>query len=275
MTKVSIVIPFFNASNTILSTLNSVKEQTYNKFECILIDDGSTDSSNLLVKKYISTDKRFKLFEQSNQGVVSARNFGIKKSKYRYIAFLDADDIWDIDFLKESINFREKQNKQIAITHASYIRFKIIKNKIYSFLVEPPLVINYRNILKKNFMPLLTVLIDRNAIKELYFEDQRPEDYRLWIKLIYIKKFESISIKKTLGFYRISENQRSKNKFNNLKRIHKVFSELPNSNFFIKNFNTLNWILFNSLQRIFPIKNKSKGKIEFLKLLLFKTKQEK
>ena len=272
MEKVSIIIPFFNAANTILSTLNSVEEQTYKFFECILIDDGSTDSSNLIVRKYISKDKRFKLLKQSNQGVVSARNLGIKKSKNRYIAFLDADDIWDLDFLKESINFREKQNKQIAITHASYFRFKIKKNKINSSLVEPPLVINYRNILKKNFMPLLTVLIDRNAVKELYFDNQRPEDYRLWIKLIYINKFESISIKKALGFYRISENQRSKNKFNNFKRIYKIFSELPNSNFFINNFNTLNWIIHNSLQRIFSKKNKSNKKIEFLSSVLFKEK---
>ena len=55
MTKVSIIIPFFNASKTILSTLKSVKGQTFGDFECILIDDGSTDSSYLIVKKYIST----------------------------------------------------------------------------------------------------------------------------------------------------------------------------------------------------------------------------
>ncbi len=121
-------------------------------------------------------------------------------------------------------------------------------------------------------MPLLTVLIDRNLIKELYFENQRPEDYRLWIKLIYINKFESISLNKALGFYRISENQRSKNKFNSLKRIFKLFGDLPNTNFLKKIFNTLNWIINNSLQRIFSKKNKNKEKLEFLSYVLFNYK---
>lgn len=272
MTNVSIIIPFYNASNTILSTLSSVKRQTYNQFECILIDDGSTDNSNNIVREYISNDKRFKLFKQLKKGVVSARNFGIKKSSFRFIAFLDADDIWDLDFLMESLNFRKKQDKPIAITHAAYFRFKIKNNKIKSFLVNPPLVINCRNILKKNFMPLLTVLIDRNLIKDLYFENQRPEDYRLWIKLIYINKFESISLNKALGFYRISENQRSKNKFNSLKRIFRLFGDLPNTNFLKKIFNTLNWIINNSLQRIFSKKNKNKEKLEFLSFVLFNYK---
>lgn len=268
MTKVSIIIPFFNASKTILSTLKSVKGQTFGDFECILIDDGSTDSSYLIVKKYISADKRFKVFKQSKKGVVSARNLGIKKSNNRFIAFLDADDIWDLDFLRESINIRKKNNRPIAITHASYFRFKVKRNKINSYLVEPPLVINSRNILKKNFIPLLTVLIDRNLIKELYFDNQRPEDYRLWIKLIYINKFQSISIKKALGFYRISKNQRSKNKFQSLKRIYKVFSELPNTNFFNKYLNTFNWIIHNSIQRIFSKNYKDKEKLEFLYSIL-------
>ena len=274
MNKVSIIIPFFNASSTILCTLDSVRRQTCTQFECILIDDGSTDNSNKIVRKYISKDKRFKLFKQTNQGVVSARNLGIKKSTCQYIAFLDADDIWYSDFLKESLNFRKEQNKPIAITHAPYFRFKVNGNekKIKSFLIKPPLVIDYRNILKKNFMPLLTVLIDRNLIKELYFDNQRPEDYRLWIKLIYINKFESISIKKAVGFYRISENQRSKNKFDSLKRIYKVFSDLPNTNFFRKNINTLNWILNNSLQRILSKRDKNKEKLEFLFSVLFNYK---
>tara|TARA_B100000131_G_C18039605_1_gene581887 strand:- start:254 stop:1072 length:819 start_codon:yes stop_codon:yes gene_type:complete len=269
MKTVSIIIPFFNASNTILSTLSSVKRQTYSQFECILIDDGSTDDSIHIVREYVSNDKRFKLFKQDKQGVVAARNFGIKQSSYQYIAFLDADDIWDLNFLMESLNFRKAYDKPIAITHAAYFRFRIKDKKINSFLVTPPSVINHRNILKKNFIPLLTVLIDRSLIKELYFENQRPEDYRLWIKLIYINKFESFSLNKALGFYRISENQRSKNKFSNLKRIFKVFSELPNTNFFKKYLNTFNWIIYNSLQRIFSKKNKNKEKLEFLSSILF------
>ena len=105
MSKVSVIVPFFNASKTIKSTLDSISKQTYNQFECILIDDDSSDDSNLIAQQYVSTDKRFKLFQQTKKGVVSARNLGIKQSIGRYIAFLDADDIWDPNFLQESSGF--------------------------------------------------------------------------------------------------------------------------------------------------------------------------
>ena len=268
--EVSIIIPFYNASETIKNTLDSVLKQSHRKFECILIDDSSTDNSSTIVKKYISIDKRFKLIKQAKRGVVSARNLGIEKSIGRYITFLDADDIWHQDFLKESLNIRNK--KEIALTHAPYFRFKVYKNKIKTFLIKPPQIINKKNILRKNFMPLLTVLIDRNIVKELYFEDKRPEDYRLWIKLIYMKKLESISVGKALGFYRISEKQRSNNKFMNLIRMYKFFSDLPNSNFLRKNLNTLNWITYNLIQRVTSIRSKDKQKLHFLESLIFHSK---
>ena len=255
-----------NKDVTILDTLNSLPHTDNTEFRCDLHPKWSFSG------KYISDDKRFKLFKQTNHGVVAARNFGIRKSVNRYITFLDADDIWDQDFLMASLNFRKEHGKPLAITHAAYFRFKVKDNKINSSLVKPPLIINHKNILKKNFMPLLTVLIDRDLINGFYFENQRPEDYRLWIQLIYIKKFESISIKKALGFYRISNNQRSKNKFKNLIRIFKFFSELPNTNFFEKIFHTLNWILHNSLQRIFSKKIKNEEKLEYLSSILIKYK---
>ena len=270
MSKISIIVPFFNASTTIKSTLDSIAKQTYKKFECILIDDSSNDNSSLIVRSYISKDKRFKLFKQNKEGVVAARNLGINKSKGRYLAFLDADDIWDKDFLKESLDIRKKSNHPIAITHAPYFRFKVIGKKVNSFFIKPPLIINYKNILKKNYIPLLTVLIDRKVIKEFYFEKQRPEDYRLWIKLIYINKYESISLEKALGYYRISDNQRSNNKFRTLMRVYKVFGDLPNNNFFNQNINTLNWIFINSIQRIFSKKNTNQEKLKFLESLIIK-----
>lgn len=270
MVNISIIVPFFNASNTICATLNSIRKQTYEDYECLLINDESYDDSLSIVKKYITADKRFKLLSQEKKGVVSARNLGIKNSSGRYIAFLDADDIWHYDFLEESINIRKESIKPIAITHASYFRFKVVKNKIQSTLVEPPALINNKNILKKNYMPLLTVLIDRQIIKELNFENQRPEDYRLWIDLIYIKKFESISIKKELGFYRVSEKQRSKNKIYSIFRIYRLFCELPDSNIYSQNINTLNWIIYNSFQRIFLNRTENKEKLLFLKSLIIK-----
>jgi len=270
MNFVSIVVPFFNASKTIKFTLESISNQVFSQFECILIDDGSTDDSISIVSSFISRDKRFKLFKQSNNGVVSARNLGIKKSKGRFIAFLDADDIWHPNFLQESLLIRKKSDQPIPITHCSYFRFRKYDKKIIYSLIHPPKIINKKNILKKNFMPLLTILIDREIITNLFFEEIRPEDYKLWINLIYLKNYRSISLGKELAFYRISENQRSKNKFISLIRIYNIFSKLPNNNLIRNIYYSLRWIFYNSMQRLTFKRNIKKEQYHFLNSLFMK-----
>ena len=93
--KVSIVIPLYNKEAWILETLRSVAIQTYPHWECIIVDDGSTDSSKSLVKGFIETHQGdWKLIEQENAGQAVARNRGISESRGKYVAFLDADDLW-------------------------------------------------------------------------------------------------------------------------------------------------------------------------------------
>ena len=268
MSLISIVVPFFNSSKTIEISLKSIKEQYFEDFECLLIDDGSFDNSVSIVKKFINNDKRFKLLQNPKKGVVSARNFGIKRSKGRYLTFLDSDDVWHPYFLKESIAIRKKFNKDIPITHSQYYRFKLTERKLKYFLVKPPKTVNHKNILKKNFLPLLTIFIDREITREIYFDDTRPEDYKLWIDLIYIKRNESISLEKPLAYYRVSETQRSKNKYMSLRRIHKLYGQLPNANYINQNTNTANWFLHNSLQRIIKIGQNDSNNIDYLKSLI-------
>ena len=110
MVCVSVIVPFFNASNTIKATLKSIIKQSFKDFECILINDASNDESLKLVNKFVSTDKRFKVFNQKKKGVVSARNLGIKYSKGRFITFLDADDLWKKDKIKYQLNYMIRYN---------------------------------------------------------------------------------------------------------------------------------------------------------------------
>tara|TARA_B100000886_G_scaffold61829_1_gene38293 strand:- start:3983 stop:4810 length:828 start_codon:yes stop_codon:yes gene_type:complete len=268
MALISIVVPFFNSSETIGISLRSIKKQQFKDFECLLIDDGSFDNSTSIVKKFIDKDKRFKLFKNPKKGVVSARNYGIKKSKGRYLTFLDADDIWHPLFLKESILFRKNSIKDIPITHSSYYRFNLSGEKLKSELVKPPKNVNHKNILKKNFLPLLTTLIDRKIIREIYFDDARPEDYKLWINLIYVMKNYSISLEKPLAYYRVSDNQRSNNKFMSLRRIFKLYGQIPDANFINQITNTINWFLYNSIQRINKAEEIDKNNIDYLKKTL-------
>jgi len=91
---VSVVIPAFNASDTIRGTLSSVSQQTYGNLDIVVVDDGSTDNTSVLVRHHALSDVRIRLIQKSNAGVASARNEGIQSSKGKFIAFLDADDLW-------------------------------------------------------------------------------------------------------------------------------------------------------------------------------------
>lgn len=88
----SVVIPLFNKENFIQNTLNSVLNQTFNDYEIIIINDGSTDKSEQIVEEF--NDSRIIYLSKLNEGVSAARNYGIQHSKGKYIAFLDADDLW-------------------------------------------------------------------------------------------------------------------------------------------------------------------------------------
>lgn len=95
---ISIVIPLYNKAHTITETLKSIFDQTFQEFEIIIVDDGSTDNGVNIIEE-LTNDSRIKIIQQSNQGVSSARNRGVKESKYEYIAFLDGDDQWLPEYL--------------------------------------------------------------------------------------------------------------------------------------------------------------------------------
>src|SRR6516165_4853362 len=106
---VSVIIPAFDAAANIRQTLNSVLAETYQDFEVIVVDDGSSDATGAIVEEYVAGDTRFHLIRQSNAGVGAARNTAIRKARGKYIAPLDADDYW----------FPEKLEKQVACAEQS------------------------------------------------------------------------------------------------------------------------------------------------------------
>lgn len=125
MSKVSVVIPCFNAQDTIIETLQSVMEQSYRDFDIIVVDDGSTDNTAMRVWEFRETLSAcgivLHLISQKNRGVSAARNRGVRESTADYIAFLDADDRWSQDKLE--VHMQHMQNdKQIGISYGA-VRF--------------------------------------------------------------------------------------------------------------------------------------------------------
>jgi glycosyltransferase involved in cell wall biosynthesis len=106
---ISIIIPCYNASNFIIETIHSILNQDESRFEILVIDDGSTDDSKIKISTF--TDLRINYFYQTNKGVSSARNNGLRHSKGNYIIFFDADDIMSPNFLSSRIKYLENNSE--------------------------------------------------------------------------------------------------------------------------------------------------------------------
>jgi len=112
--KISVIIPVYNAGKYLNDTLESVRLQSFTNWECICINDGSTDSSKEVIQKFSSNDSRFKLINQANQGVSATRNAGLNAAKGEYIAFLDQDDLMSPKALESLIEPAENYNLNLV-----------------------------------------------------------------------------------------------------------------------------------------------------------------
>jgi glycosyltransferase involved in cell wall biosynthesis len=132
----------FNKEAFIEQTLQSVMKQTYKNFECIIVDDGSTDDSVKVVKKFIEENRLpWKLLSQSNLGQTKARNSGIRNSVGDYLAFLDSDDLWPPDKIELQVNAIERTPNTVLVLSA----YAIFKNAS-----SVPRIVRHKNALKMN-----------------------------------------------------------------------------------------------------------------------------
>lgn len=113
---VSLIVPFYNTEMYLEECIKSITNQDYKNIEIILVDDGSNDNSKNIADDFEKKDKRISVYHQSNSGVSTARNFGIKKSKGEYIGFIDADDYLDENYVSYFIGLIKKEKADIAIT---------------------------------------------------------------------------------------------------------------------------------------------------------------
>lgn len=217
----SIILPVFNAATTIQDTLESIFNQTFKRFELIIINDGSTDDSLNKINDFIKVkhvkNSQIKIFNQNNQGVANARNNGINKANANYIAFIDADDLWHPKKLYEAYKYINKLKPDIL-----YSDYTIIdQNNFVLGSVKCPDFLNYEKMLCQNFIALSSSIISINFLNDIRFKSIGHEDYKFWLDLMssnkkQIKCLKLIS-KETLLFYRQSQNSISANKINAIK----------------------------------------------------------
>ena len=197
MSLVSIIIPYFKKKKYINSTLQSVIKQKYKKFEILIVYDDKDTSDISFLKKIIKKDKRIKLIiNKKNIGAGLSRNKAIKKSKGKFIAFIDADDLWHRSKLTEQIKFMKNQN--IDISHTSY---QIINSKNNLIGTREAKNLSYCDLLKSCDIGLSTVVIKKKLLSKYLFANlSTKEDYVLWLRLS--KKNKIYALKKKLVYWR-------------------------------------------------------------------------
>ncbi|MDO9000945.1 MAG: glycosyltransferase family A protein [Bacteroidota bacterium] len=190
---ISVVIPLYNKEKNIKDTVNSVLNQTYENFELIIVNDGSTDGGVEVVNKI--NDSRIKLFNQLNKGVSSARNVGINNSKYELIALLDGDDLWDETYLEKMIQLTVDFEHASLYGCASYFRWpnKLITESTYGLeLGYRGYLNNYFEIACENTLYNSTSVVfkkkDFLEIGSFNENFTKGEDIDLWIRFALHKK---------------------------------------------------------------------------------------
>ncbi len=222
---ISVVIPAYNAEQFLDETLESVLSQTYENWECIIVNDGSTDSTESVAKKWCEKDSRFRLTNKENGGLSSARNWGIKESKAEYIAFLDADDILTPDSLEVRINVLIEQNVDLVATKIQHFTDKLPKVSKNNARQD---VLYYAKegltqLMAFNKVTPSTVLCKKSVMEEVggFTWHKKAEDLHCWLKVLFAG-YKIYRIDETLLLYRLVENSMSSTDRNCSKEVFEI-----------------------------------------------------
>lgn len=221
---VSVITPFYNSEKFLEETIQSVIKQTFPHWELFLVNDFSTDKSQDIAEKHCATDSRVHLIKlEKNSGVGVARNIGTQHAKGKYIAFLDADDVWMPRKLETQLKFMDKH--QINLCFSSYLLMDEQGNQLGKVIEALP-QLSYRKLLKSNYIGNLTGIYDAEVLGKVYSpEIRKRQDWGLWLKILKNEK-TALGIKEPLAIYRIRKNSISQNKSALLKYNYVVYNEV-------------------------------------------------
>ena len=256
---VSVVIPSYNSARFVCDAINSVLEQTYKKYEIIVVDDGSTDNTKKILEPYIRK-KKIRYVYQENKKQAAARNKGIINSKGNLIAFLDADDMWIPNKLQLQVPLFKDKGVGLVYGDVVLLENDLIKPGIHTNEFVSGKI--FKKLIMANFICASSVVIRRECIDKVgFFKEEIDyfgvEDYHMWLKISYYFKVDYVT--NIIVKYRIHSNSTSENYSKIVEREVGVRKDI------IKMFNLPRKIsrdcLFNSYFRLsyYSIKNKIYG----------------
>lgn len=218
MTKklISVIMPCFNSEQHVRRSVDSVLQQTYPNLELLIVDDGSTDSTQQILQSIQREDSRIRVFSQRNSGPAAARNRGLGESRGSYIAFLDSDDYWSPFFLEKLEKaLSSKSENKFALVYCGWQNIGMRGAGGQPFI--PPDYENV-NLIELCFggcrWPIHAALVNRECFEKVNGFDERwknCEDFDLWLRM---SIFLNVSrIPEVLSFYRHHEGKQiSKNR---------------------------------------------------------------
>ena len=181
---VSIITPAYNAERFLAATLDSVLNQTWPHWELIVVDDGSSDSTPAILAEYAGRDSRIHPLRQANAGSAAARNLGIRQAEGRYIVLLDADDLWEPQFLEKQLAFMKEKNALLV-----YSSFKRIDEQgrefLKPFLCRPQ--VTYKQMQVTNHIQCMTGIYDTVPHGKVFLHEELKsyrDDYAYWLDII-------------------------------------------------------------------------------------------
>ena len=239
--NIDIILPNYNSSKFLKQTLNSIIMQTYKNWKLIIIDDCSDNKTKNILKKY-SKDKRIKIFWlKKNNGAGFCRNYGIKKSKSPYVAFIDSDDVWKKNKLEKQIIFMKKNNYSF-----SYTNYETFGDK--KKVIVPPLKFDYESFINNTSIGTSTMMIKRKELRNIKFTNSKIcEDYYFKCKLLKRVKF-AFCLNKFLTRYRIRHNSMQSSNIKNIFWIWKINRDF-NKLGIINNLTSIINISINSIKK--------------------------
>lgn len=218
---ISIVIPVYNAEKFIEETVASVVNQTYTNWELLLVNDGSTDNSGAIIDRLAQSDDRIKTFHLEGGGAAKARNTGTENAKGRFLAFLDADDLWEKEKLEKELQFLKENDAAFVFTGYEFADHNGVGT---GKIVRVPKTLSYGQALKNTTIFTSTVMFDMDKTgKELLYMPQiKSEDTALWWRVIR-EGYIAHGLDENLVRYRRAGKTLSSNKLEAIRRIWNLY----------------------------------------------------
>ena len=248
---ISIVVPVYNAAAFIRQTIEMVQAQNYTDWELILVDDCSKDNSCEIIETYLKDkpDSRIRLIKkEKNEGAALSRNRGIREAKGRYIAFLDADDVWLSHKLQTQMDYMKKTGAGFVFSAYEFGDENAVGT---GKIVHVPESLTYKKALSRTVIFTTTVLLDTEKIpKELIYMPNVPsEDSATWWQILRAGHVAR-GLDEVLAIYRRPGKSLSSNKLKAIQRIWYLYRKVEKLPLFTSCFAFVGWAYRASVRRL-------------------------